>query len=120
MRCIDDKDIIILVLVILVWLLSTCAACYLFYNHGKYNAYKKINCELKERKNKNVTGIKTREKVIPQVSTADISNKISYINTYATVAEDLYEVLPSAPTKDVIYDLPQIELGGNIYEDLSR
>ena len=120
MRCIDDKDIIILVLVILVWLLSACSACYLFYNLGKYNAYKKKNSELKERKNKNFTGLSTREKVIPQASTADKNNKISYINTYATVAEDLYEVLPSAPTKDIIYDLTEVELGGNIYEDFSR
>ena len=120
MRCIDNKDIIILVLVILVWLLSACSACYLFYNLGKYNAYKKKNSELKERKNKNFTGLSTREKVIPQASTADKNNKISYINTYVTVAEDLYEVQPSAPTKDFIYDFPRIELGGNIYEDISR
>ena len=131
MRCFNDTDITTFVIVFIVWLISSCAACYLFYNLGKYKTYKKLlknSSVLKCCKNTNayfenkiVDGKKTMEKIDLQADTGDKNKEISYITTYDTVAEDVTEskVHPSAPTKDVIYDRTSVKLEGNIYEDLS-
>ena len=138
-RCYNGTDITTFIIIVVIWFIFSCVACYLSYKLGGFIAYKKFMTisAKKSLKIKNIS-VKRNDDDYSEIrktinvsdpATTDKNKEINCMHTYDTAAKEtvLYHpvtedvtvnsVQPSAPIKNEILDSESDKLERNVYEN---